>query len=82
MPYNWTQPIQISLQALPAHISAPTQVGITCKLSEGALDPLINSTDKTIKTGPSNEPWGALVVTSHQLDLTPFTMMLTLYSLL
>lgn len=73
MPYNWTQPIQISLQALPAHISAPTQFGIICELSEGALDPLIKNNDET---GPSNEPWGALVLTSHQLDLTLFTMML------
>ncbi|CAM9900798.1 unnamed protein product, partial [Bubo scandiacus] len=36
------QPVQISLQSLPTleQINTPTQLGVICKLTEGALDPL------------------------------------------
>ncbi|CAM9652686.1 unnamed protein product, partial [Bubo scandiacus] len=37
------QPVQVSLQTLPTleQINTPTQLGVICKLTEGALDPLI-----------------------------------------
>ncbi|KAK4817044.1 hypothetical protein QYF61_026170 [Mycteria americana] len=45
------QPVQVPLQSLPAlkQINTPTQLGVVCKLTEGALDPLIQIIDKDIK---------------------------------
>ncbi|KAK4832719.1 LOW QUALITY PROTEIN: hypothetical protein QYF61_025208, partial [Mycteria americana] len=45
------QPVQVPLQSLPTlqQINAPTQLGAICKLSEGALDALIEILDKDIK---------------------------------
>jgi len=36
------QPVQVPLQSLPTleQIDTPTQCGVTCKLTEGALDPV------------------------------------------
>ena len=46
-----TQPVQIPLQSLPTikQINTPTQLDVICKLSEGALDPLIQIIYKDIK---------------------------------
>ncbi|PKU42313.1 hypothetical protein llap_7381 [Limosa lapponica baueri] len=66
----------LSLESVPTlkQVNNPTQFGVTCKPTEGALDPLIHIVDKDIKrTGPNTEPWGTPLVTSCQLDLTPFT---------
>ncbi|KAK4826455.1 hypothetical protein QYF61_009182 [Mycteria americana] len=45
------QPVQIPLQSLPTlqQINTPTQLGVICKLTEGALDPLVQIIDKDIK---------------------------------
>ncbi|KAK4819907.1 hypothetical protein QYF61_014642 [Mycteria americana] len=45
------QPVQVPLQSLPAlqQINTPAQFGVICRLSEGALDPLIQIIDKDIK---------------------------------
>ncbi|KAK4824165.1 hypothetical protein QYF61_011292, partial [Mycteria americana] len=45
------QPVQIPLQSLPTpkQINTPTQLGVICKLSEGALNPLVPVIDKDIK---------------------------------
>ena len=45
------QPVQVPLQSLPAleQINAPAQLGVLCKLTEGALDPLIQIIKKGIK---------------------------------
>ncbi|KAK4825779.1 hypothetical protein QYF61_002342 [Mycteria americana] len=45
------QPVQIPLQSLPTleQINTPAQPGVVCKLTEGALDPLIQIIDKDIK---------------------------------
>ncbi|GAB0184554.1 hypothetical protein GRJ2_000920700 [Grus japonensis] len=45
------QPVQIPLQTLPTlkQINTPAQLGGICKLTEGALDPLIQVIDKDIK---------------------------------
>ncbi|KAK4816158.1 hypothetical protein QYF61_011540 [Mycteria americana] len=45
------QPVQVPLQSLPAlkQINTPTQLGVVCKLSEGALDPLVQIIDRDIK---------------------------------
>ncbi|KAK4828336.1 hypothetical protein QYF61_025805 [Mycteria americana] len=45
------QPVQIPLQSLPTlkQINTPTQLGVICKLTEGALDLLIQIIDKDIK---------------------------------
>ncbi|KAK4817737.1 hypothetical protein QYF61_026537 [Mycteria americana] len=45
------QPVQVPLQSLPTlqQINTPTQLGVICKLTEGALDPLIQTIDKDIK---------------------------------
>jgi len=53
-------------------MDTPAQLGVICKLPEGALNPLIQIIDKDIKQDwPQN--W-----TGCQLDLTPFTT--TLYA--
>ena len=45
------RPVKISLQSLPTlqQINTPTQLGVVCKLTEGALDPLIQIIDKNTK---------------------------------
>ncbi|KAK4807115.1 hypothetical protein QYF61_018456 [Mycteria americana] len=45
------QPVQIPLWSLSAlkQINTPTQLGVICKLTEGALDPLVQIIDKDIK---------------------------------
>jgi len=47
------QPVQFPLQSLPVleQINTPTQLGVICKLTEGALNPLIQIFDKDVKTG-------------------------------
>ncbi|KAK4818207.1 hypothetical protein QYF61_008697 [Mycteria americana] len=45
------QPVQVPLQSLPTlkQINTPAQLGVVCKLTEGALDPFIQTIDKDIK---------------------------------
>ncbi|KAK4817635.1 hypothetical protein QYF61_021781 [Mycteria americana] len=45
------QPVQVPLQSLPTpkQINTPTQLGVICKLTEGALDPFIQTIDKDVK---------------------------------
>ncbi|KAK4815581.1 hypothetical protein QYF61_004796 [Mycteria americana] len=45
------QPVQVPLQSLPTlkQINTPAQLGVICKLTEGALDPFIQIIDKDIK---------------------------------
>ncbi|KAK4828566.1 hypothetical protein QYF61_027656 [Mycteria americana] len=45
------QPVQVPLQSLPTlqQINTPTQLGVICKLTEGALDPFVQIIDKNIK---------------------------------
>ncbi|KAK4815740.1 hypothetical protein QYF61_006778 [Mycteria americana] len=45
------QPVQVPLQSLPTlkQINTPAQLGVICKLTEGALNPLIQIIDKDIK---------------------------------
>ncbi|RMC13338.1 hypothetical protein DUI87_10873 [Hirundo rustica rustica] len=72
----WIQPVQIPLQSLPAlqQIYTPTQVSVICKLTAGALNPIIQIIDKDIKQDNTDtEPLGKPLVTNHQLDVAPFT---------
>ncbi|KAK4807797.1 hypothetical protein QYF61_023630 [Mycteria americana] len=50
-PSPWIQPVQVPLQSLPPlqQINTPAQLGVICKLTEGALDPLVQIVDKDIK---------------------------------
>ena len=43
--------VQIPLQTLPTleHMDTPTQLGVICKLTEGALNPLVQITDEDVK---------------------------------
>ncbi|KAK4823935.1 hypothetical protein QYF61_008321 [Mycteria americana] len=45
------QPVQVPLQSLPTlqQINTPAQLGVICKLAEGALDPFVQIIDKDIK---------------------------------
>ncbi|KAK4810949.1 hypothetical protein QYF61_013357 [Mycteria americana] len=45
------QPVQVPLQSLLTlkEINTPTQCGVVCKLTEGALDPFVQIIDKDIK---------------------------------
>ncbi|KAK4811265.1 hypothetical protein QYF61_022162 [Mycteria americana] len=45
------QPVQVPLQILPTlqQINTPTQLGVVCKLTEGALDPFVQIIDKDVK---------------------------------
>ncbi|KAK4817959.1 hypothetical protein QYF61_003479 [Mycteria americana] len=63
------QPVQVPLQSLPTlkQINTPTQLGVICKLTEGALDPFVQIIDKDVKQNwPNTEPWGTPLVTGHQ----------------
>ncbi|KAK4811103.1 hypothetical protein QYF61_016389 [Mycteria americana] len=44
------QPVQVPLQSLPTlkQINTPAQLGVICKLTEGALDPFVQIIDKDI----------------------------------
>ncbi|KAK4821042.1 hypothetical protein QYF61_012222 [Mycteria americana] len=46
-----TQPVQVPLQSLPTlqQINTPTQLGVICKLTEGALDPFVQIIDKDVR---------------------------------
>ncbi|KAK4825703.1 hypothetical protein QYF61_001526 [Mycteria americana] len=75
-PSPWIQPVQIPLQSLPPlqQINPPAQLGVICKLTEGARDPFVQIIDKDIKQDwPQHRALGTPLVTGHQLDLTPFT---------
>ncbi|KAK4824481.1 hypothetical protein QYF61_015879 [Mycteria americana] len=45
------QPVQVPLQSFPTlkQINTPAQLGVICKLTEGALDPFIQIIDKDVK---------------------------------
>jgi len=45
------QPVQIPLQSLSTlrQINSLYQLGVVCELTEGALDPLVQITDKDVK---------------------------------
>ncbi|KAK4823880.1 hypothetical protein QYF61_007828 [Mycteria americana] len=45
------QPVQVPLQSLPPlkQINTPAHLGVICKLTEGALDPLVQIIDKDVK---------------------------------
>ncbi|KAK4811117.1 hypothetical protein QYF61_019748 [Mycteria americana] len=45
------QPVQVPLQSLPTlkQINTPAQLGVICKLTEGALEPFVQIIDKDIK---------------------------------
>lgn len=55
-------------------MNTPTQPGVTSKLTEGALNPLVQIMNKDIKQGCPQywALWGT-TVTSHQLNLIQFT---------
>jgi len=49
-----------------------SQVGVICKLTEGALIALIQIVNKDIKQEVSQyQPLGNTAVTGHHLDVTP-----------
>ncbi|KAK4827398.1 LOW QUALITY PROTEIN: hypothetical protein QYF61_017803 [Mycteria americana] len=45
------QLVQVPLDGIPSlrHVNCTTQLGVICKLAEGALDPIVNVTDEDIK---------------------------------
>ncbi|KAK4811465.1 hypothetical protein QYF61_010344 [Mycteria americana] len=65
------QPVQVPLQSLPPlqQINTPAQLGVICKLTEGALDPFIQIIDKDVKQNwPQHRVLGTPLVTGCQLD--------------
>ncbi|KAK4817239.1 hypothetical protein QYF61_005261 [Mycteria americana] len=76
------QPVQVPLQSLPTlqQINTPAQLGVICKLTEGALDPLVQIIDKDIKqdwpqhralgnTACDRPPTGVNSIHHHSLGL-------------
>ncbi|KAK4815335.1 hypothetical protein QYF61_000167 [Mycteria americana] len=76
------QPVQIPLQSLPTlqQINTPAQLGVVCKLAEGALDPFVQIIDKDIKqnwpqhralgnTACDRPPTGVNSIHHHSLGL-------------
>ncbi|KAK4831064.1 hypothetical protein QYF61_015121 [Mycteria americana] len=76
------QPVQVPLQSLPPlqQINTPAQLGVICKLAEGALDPFIQVIDKDIKqnwpqhralgnTACDRPPTGVNSIHHHSLGL-------------
>ncbi|KAK4831509.1 hypothetical protein QYF61_018093, partial [Mycteria americana] len=77
-----TQPVQVPLQSLPTlhQINTPTQLGVICKLTEGALDPFVQIIDKDVKqnwpqhralgnTACDRPPTGVNSIHHHSLGL-------------
>ncbi|KAK4809818.1 hypothetical protein QYF61_014286 [Mycteria americana] len=65
------QPAQVPLQSLPAlqQINPPTQLGVTCRLTEGALHRFVQIIDKDIKQDwPQHRALGTPLVTGRQLE--------------
>jgi len=55
----------------------PTRLGVICRLTEGALNPVIQIIDKVLnKTDPKTKPWRTSLVTYNQRDLAPFPTIL------
>jgi len=71
------EPVQIPLYGLPTLPDRPTlppNLVSSANLLRVHSMPLSRSSVKTLnRTGPSTNPWGRPLVTSHQLDLTPLT---------
>ncbi|KAK4831109.1 hypothetical protein QYF61_015412 [Mycteria americana] len=76
------QPVQVPLQSLPTlkQINTPTQLGVICKLTEGALNPFVQIIDKDIKqnwpqhralgnTACDRPPTGVNSIHHHSLGL-------------
>ncbi|KAK4831195.1 hypothetical protein QYF61_015927 [Mycteria americana] len=76
------QPVQVPLQSLPTlkQINTPAQLGVICKLTEGALDPFIQIIDKDVKqnwpqhralgnTACDRPPTGVNSIHHHSLGL-------------
>ncbi|PKU26936.1 hypothetical protein llap_22760 [Limosa lapponica baueri] len=67
------QPIQIPLQSPSSlkQVDAPTRLGVTCKLTEGALNPLVQIVDEDVE---ENRPqYQALGNTTHDRPPAGFT---------
>ncbi|KAK4831320.1 hypothetical protein QYF61_016809 [Mycteria americana] len=65
----WIQPVQVPLQSLPTlqQINTPAQLGVICKLTEGALDPFVQIIDKDVKQNwPQHRALGTPLVTGRQ----------------
>jgi len=72
--------VQVPLDGIPSFwcVSCTTQLGVVCKLAEGALD-LTKSLMKMLNsTGPRTDPGGTLLVTSVHLDIELLTTALWL----
>ncbi|KAJ7412919.1 hypothetical protein WISP_94045 [Willisornis vidua] len=66
--------VQTPLLPTLQQIITPTQLGVICELTEGALNAPSRSSLKTLnRIGPNIEPWGNPLLTGCQLDVTPFT---------
>ncbi|KAK4810824.1 hypothetical protein QYF61_008796 [Mycteria americana] len=54
------QPVQVPLQSLPPlkHINTPTQLGVICKLTEGALDPFVQIIANVKQNWPQHRALG------------------------
>ncbi|KAK4830300.1 hypothetical protein QYF61_009805 [Mycteria americana] len=77
------QPFQVPLQSLPTtvkQINTPAQLGVICKLTEGALDPFVQIIDKDVKqdwpqhralgnTACDRPPTGVNSIHHHSLGL-------------
>ncbi|KAK4825074.1 hypothetical protein QYF61_023078 [Mycteria americana] len=61
--------IDLSPSTQPVQINTPTQRGVICKLTEGALDPFVQIIDEDIKQDwPQHRALGTPLVTGHQLE--------------
>ncbi|KAK4806798.1 hypothetical protein QYF61_005594 [Mycteria americana] len=70
------QPVQVPLYSLPPlkQINTPAQLGVVCKLTEGALDPLIQIIDKDIKQNwPQHRALGDTACDWPPTGVNPFT---------
>jgi len=78
-PEVWTGPllklVQVLLGGVPSlrYVYRTTQLGVICKLAEGALDPTESLMKILNSSGPIMDPWGKPLVTDLHLDIEPFT---------
>jgi len=72
--------VQVPLDGIPSFwcVNCTTQLGVICKVAEGALD-LAKSLMKMLNsTGPSTDTCGTPLVTGIHLDIEPLTTTLWL----
>ena len=72
------KPVRVPLDGVPSlqHVDCTTQLGVTSKLAEGALNPIVHVTNKDVSASPSTDPWRVPLIPCLHLDTKPLMVIL------